>query len=421
MTDDVALAAVEIFVALLAAAVVVALVTRRLPVPYTVGLVLLGLVVGLVRSGAGIEISPAIVLSVLLPGLIFEAAFRIDLANLRPSLLVVLFLAVPGVLIVALVVAIVLQSTIGLAFGSAFIVGAMVAATDPAAVIATFKRLNAPERLATAVEAESLLNDGTGIVLFAIAVAATTGSTSIGEGFVRFVVVVVGSAILGSVAGWVASQLLRISGDHLVELTISLVLAYGAYLLADALGGSGIIATTAAGLTLGGYGRRHGLSARAAESIDLVWEFIAFLSTALIFLLIGLAIDVHVLLTDLVPIAWAILAILVARAIVVYLLLGGASRIARRTGRVTVERGWLHVVFWAGLRGAVSVALVLSLPIDLPDRSLIAAIVYGVVLFTLIVQGSTADWVVRRALAPGSGPGSGGGSTSGAVPIDEVE
>src|ERR1035437_9083261 len=270
MTDDVALTGIRVFIALLAAAVLVALVTRRIRVPYTVGLVLLGLAVGIVHPGAGVAITPALVLAVLLPGLIFEAAFRIDIAELRPSLIAVLFRAVPGVLIVALLVALVLHATTGLAFASAFLVGAMVAATDPAAVIATFKRLKTPDRLATAVEAESLLNDGTGIVVFTIALAATSGSSALLDGVIRFVVVVAGSAVLGAAAGLLASQLLRLSTDHLVELTMTLVLAYGAYLVADAFGGSGIIATTAAGVTLGGYGRRHGLSARAAESIDLV-------------------------------------------------------------------------------------------------------------------------------------------------------
>jgi len=398
VTDDAALTGIRIFVALLAAAIVVALITHRIRLPYTVGLVVLGLVVGIVRPGAGVAITPGLVLAVLLPGLIFEAAFRTDLAALRPSLLGVLFLAIPGVLIVAVVVAIVLQAATGLAFSSAFVVGAMVAATDPAAVIATFKRLRAPNRLATAVEAESLLNDGTGIVVFTIALAATTGPSSLADGIVRFVLVVAASAIWGTAAGWLASQLFKLTDDHLVELTVTLVLAYGAYLVADAVGGSGIIATTAAGVTLGVYGRRHGLSSRAAESIDLVWEFIAFLLTALIFLLIGLAIDLQTLLAELVPIAWTVVAVLLARAFVVYVLLGGSAKLAGRGRTPVMSLGWLHVVFWAGLRGAVSVALVLSLPAGLPDRPLIGSIVFGVVLFTLIVQGSTAEFVIGRAL-----------------------
>jgi len=402
MTDDAALAGIRVVIALLAAAVVVALVTRRLRVPYTVGLVVLGLAVGIVRPGAVVAITPSLVLAVLLPGLVFEAAFRIDIAELRPTVLGVMFLAIPGVLIVAVIVAMLLHQATGLAFSSAFLVGAMVAATDPAAVTATFKRLRAPERLATAVEAESLLNDGTGIVVFTIALAGTSGSGSLADGVVRFVLVIAGSAILGGLAGWLASHLLALSDDPLVELTISVVLAYGAYLVADAVGGSGIIATTVAGVTLGGYGRRHGLSIRAAESIDQVWEFIAFLLTALIFLLVGLAIDVGVLLSDIVPIAWAILATLAARALVVYVLLGGAARVVARGEKSIVPLGWLHVLFWAGLRGAVSVALVLSLPVDLPDRALIAAIVYGVVLFTLLVQGSTADFVIGKALGRGA-------------------
>lgn len=397
MSDDAALNGVRIVVALLAAAIVVALVASRTRVPYTVGLVLLGLGVGLVRPDVGIAVTPGLVLAVLLPGLVFEAAFRIDLAALRPMLIGVLFLAVPGVVVVAAIVAVVLHVTVGLALSSAFLIGAMVAATDPAAVIATFRQLNAPERLATAVEAESLLNDGTGIAVFMIALSSS-GQVSLADGVVRFAFVLIGSVLVGGFAGWLAARVLRLSEDPLVELTVSVVLAYGAYLLVDGFGGSGIIATTLAGITLGNYGRQQGLSERAAGTIDEVWAFIAFLLTALIFLLIGLTIDLQSLAEELVPIGLAVLAVLAARSLTVYVLLGGAARLARPDRMSAIPLEWLHIMFWAGLRGAVSVALVLSLPEGLPDRSLIGSIVYGVVLFTLVAQGSTSEMVIAKAL-----------------------
>jgi CPA1 family monovalent cation:H+ antiporter len=404
VTNDVALETVQLFVALLAGAVAVAFLARRLSMPYSVGLVVVGLVVARLGGGLQLEITPGLVLAVLLPGLIFEAALRTEFEELRPSFLGVVLLAVPGVVIGALLVAVVLSATTGLSFAGAFLVGAMVAATDPAAVIATFARMNAPRRLATFVEAESLLNDGTGVVLFTIGLATLTGGSSFEQGVLMFVIVVIGSVAMGIVAGFLATRLISMTDEHLVELTISVVLAYGTYLVADRLHLSGIIATVLAGATLGSYGRTHGLSREALTRIDDVWEFIAYLLTALIFLLLGAAISLDAVVASFVPILWAIVAVLVGRALVVYLLLGGASGLAatfsRRSAAARTLRpipvAWLHILFWAGLRGAVAVALALSLPADTPDRDLLRGITFGVVLFTLLVQGSTAGALIQR-------------------------
>ena len=343
--------------------------------------------------------TPDIVLAILLPGLVFEAAVRTPFEQLRPSLIGVLLLAVPGVLILAVSVGAVLAATTPLPFGSAFLVGAMVAATDPAAVIATFARIRAPRRLATIVEAESVLNDGTGIVIFAIALGALVDGSSAGGGLLAFAVTITGSLAIGVIAGVVITRVIAVVDDHLVELAATVVLAYGSYLLAEQLHWSGIIATVLAGATLGSYGRTHGLSGRALEAIDTVWEFVAFLLTALIFLLLGLAISLDAVAAALVPIGWAIVAVLVGRAIVVYLLVGGVARLGSRLRPEQIAPlplPWLHVLFWAGLRGAVSVALALSLPADLEHRELLQGITFGIVLFTLLVQGSTAELLVNR-------------------------
>ncbi|HEV8488572.1 MAG TPA: cation:proton antiporter [Candidatus Limnocylindrales bacterium] len=424
METPTVLDALRLVVALIGAAVVVELVARRIRLPFTIGLVVAGLVVARLAAGAAIPITPDLVLSVLLPGLIFEAALRTEFEELRPSILGVVLLAVPGVLILAWLVAAVLSATTGIPFGAAFLVGAMVAATDPAAVIATFKRIRAPRRLATIVEAESLLNDGTGIVLFSVALAILTGVPStgagvdiVGGGALAFLVSVAGSAVLGGAAGLLASRLVAVTSDHLVELAASVVLAYGSFLLAAWLGWSGIIATVTAGVTLGSYGRTHGLSPRALETIDTVWEFIAFLLSALIFLALGLAISLELVAGAVVPIAWAVAAVLLGRALIVYGLVGGGAQLMSRVApgrfrRAVIPTSWLHVLFWGGLRGAVSVGLALSLPPDLPDRELLQGITFGVVLFTLFVQGSTADLVVRRLIPDrGSGDTPGGGPT----------
>jgi CPA1 family monovalent cation:H+ antiporter len=441
---DTTLELIRLFVFLVGAAAIVTILAHRINLPYTVALVGFGIVAGTFAQPLQLQITPQLVLVVLLPALIFEASYQTDFGKLRPSLGGVALLAGPGVLISAAIIAAALHLGAGLAWPQAFVVGAMLSATDPAAVIATFKRLNSPRRLATLVEAESVFNDGTGIVIFAIAVdfvARPVGPADVG---LNFVFVVAFSAGLGAVAGWLASRLLPNVGDHLIEISLSVVLAYGTYLLADAAHLSGVISTAVAGIVLGNQGRRFGLSVKTLEALDTVWEFVAFLATAFVFLVVGFAIPVRSLADVAVPIAWAIVATLAGRAVIVYGLLGG-WRLARRArlgrGRApatafaaaavvaaapvvtapvvaapvmppaarragkgskspvdegSMPLGWLHVVFWSGLRGAVSTALALSLPVDFPDRAALQGITFGVVLFTLLVQATTADVVVGR-------------------------
>ena len=371
--------------------------SRRVGFPYTVALVLFGLGVAAFVPETGFQITPELVLLVLLPGLVFEAAFQTDFDSLRRTGGGIALLAIPGVLISAAVVAAVLHLATGLPLDLAFVVGAMVSATDPVAVISTFKRLGTPKSLSTLVEGESLFNDGTAIVVFAIALRAVQGEVGIADAVGTFVATLVVSIAIGGIAGFLASRVVARVDDHLIETTISLLVAYGTYVIADALHESGVIATVVAGITLGSYGRRIGMSERTQEALDTVWEFIAFLLTAVVFLLVGLAITLDNLVDAAIPIAWGIGAVLVGRALVIYGLIGGGARLARGPGRV-LERGWLHVMFWSGLRGAVAVALALSLPADFPQRTLLQGITFGIVLFTLIAQGGTIEWVVRRAL-----------------------
>jgi CPA1 family monovalent cation:H+ antiporter len=391
------LEAIRVVVALLSIGALTALVTRRLRIPYTVSLVVLGIAAGAVLPTGTIRVTPELVLLVLVPGLVFEAALRLELADLRSTFGWMVLLAAPGVLLSAGIVAIVLNLTTGLPLELGLVVGAMVAATDPVAVIATFRNLGAPRRLATLVEGESLFNDGTALVLFVVAVASVTGKVTLGESAVSVIVTVITSVGVGLAAGWLASRLMRLVDDHLIELTLSLAAAYGTYVLVDALHQSGIIATVVAGVVIGTYGRTVGLSKPALEALDVVWELVAFVLTAFAFLLVGLAISFGDLVAAAPSILWAVLAILAGRAVVVYGLLGGAARLLRdRTELTTVPIGWLHVMFWAGLRGAVAVAMALSLPEGFPQRSLLQEITFGVVLFTLFVQGTTAERVVAR-------------------------
>jgi CPA1 family monovalent cation:H+ antiporter len=397
--------AIRAVVALVSVAALAALVVARLRIPYSVTLVVLGLVAGALLPRGTIEVTPEVVLLVLVPGLVFEAALRLDLEHLRRTFGWIVLLAAPGVVISALIVALVLRAATGLPFELGLVVGAMVAATDPVAVIATFRRLGVPPRLATLVEGESLANDGTALVLFSAAVAAISGGGSVSDVAVTIGVAVVTSVGIGIGAGWLASRLMALIEDLAIELTISIAAAYGTYLLADGLEQSGIIATVVAGIVIGTYGRSVGLSPRALEALDVVWELIAFLLTAFAFLLVGLAISVGDLVAGAPWILWGLVGVLVARVVVVYGLLGGiAQLIGERAHWPKPPIGWLHVVFWAGLRGAVAVAMALSLPADFPQRALLQQITFGVVLFTLFAQGTTAELVVARTGSRAPGP-----------------
>ena len=400
MTGEAILPAIELLVGLLGLAALVALLARAVRLPDTVALVIAGLVVGGLASligAAPLEVPHELVLVVLLPGLVFEAAYRLQLGEVRRWISAMALLAVPGVVVSAAIVAAVLTTFAGLRPELAFIAGAIVSATDPAAVVATFKRLPASRPLATIVDGESLLNDGTGLVLFAIALGALAAPLSTGDAAVAFLGGIVLSGVIGLIAGIVAAAIVRYVDDPLIELTISVVLAYGSYLLADRLGLSGVLATVTAAIILGNFGGRV-LTPSGADSIDTVWEFFAYLLTAVVFLLIGLAIPVGRLLGSIGPIAWAIVGILVGRAVIVYGLLGGASRLAPMPGLAArIPPGWLHVLFWSGLRGAVAVAMALSLPEDVPERELLQEITFGVVLFTLLVQGTTVGRLVDRS------------------------
>lgn len=395
--------ALLLLVALLVALPLIAFVAGRLRLPYTVVMVLAGLALSLVPLGGSvIELRPELVVTLLLPGLVFEAAYRLDGNELRRSFGGVALLAVPGVLVCAAVVALVLNAATGLPLSEAFLVGAIVSATDPVAVVATMRQLRAPSRLVTLVDAESLLNDGTAVLVYGIALVGLSGEISLAAGTADFLIGLATSAAIGAVIGLVLAWLAGQTEDHLIELMLTLVAAYGTYVAAGAVHQSGIIAVVVAGIVIGTYRHETLFTARAREAIDTVWEFLAFVLTGVAFLLIGIAISVDLLREAAIYIAWGVVAVLAGRALVIYVLLGGSARIGHRLGVTPqIPIGWLHVINWTGLRGAVAMALALSLPDGVPDRQLLQGTIFGIVLFTVLVQGTTAERVVRSArLAP---------------------
>ncbi|HET7027762.1 MAG TPA: sodium:proton antiporter, partial [Candidatus Limnocylindrales bacterium] len=393
---DATLVLIRLFAVFVAVSVAVSLIARRTALPHAVVLVACGLGAGLFVRLSEAEIPPELVLLVLIPGLIFEASYKIDSRILRRSLPAVVLLAGPGVFVTGVVVALVLHAADGMPLATGFVVGAIVSATDPAAVIATFRHIGAPRRLSTLVEAESVFNDGTGIVVFSIAAAALVRPISLGDAALQFVAIVLVSGLIGFACGQLGTRLIVRVEERVVELGISLLLAYGTYLIADALHQSGVIATAVAGIVLGNEGRRLGLSSAAVDALDTVWEFLAYLLTALVFLLVGLAIPITTMAGALPAILAAVAGVLVARGLVVYGLLGALRHVRGSDVREEVPVEWLHVIFWSGLRGAIAVALALSLAPDVPGRTQIQEIAFGVVLFTLVVQATTVEALLRR-------------------------
>jgi CPA1 family monovalent cation:H+ antiporter len=382
-------------VALIAAATIVAALARRGSLPDSILLVVAGLLGANLFPEIALAVTPGLVLGVFVPGLVFAAAYSIDWSDLRPVLGPILALAIPGVLASAVVVAFALHLGVGIPLELAFVVGAITAATDPVAVVATMRRLDVPRGLRTLVDGESLLNDGTGLVLFALAVRGVNAGVGTGEAALLFIGTIVVSAAVGVAGGLFAARLIRSTDERTIQLGISLVTAYGTYQLADVIGLSGILASVIAGIALGSRMRRTEGADVIVREIGDLWDVVAFILTSLVFLLIGFAVRLPSLLGAGGAVAVGTGGVVLARALMVYV---PAAAVRLWTGAHALPRGWAHVIFWSRLRGAVALAAALSLPGDFPQRELLQQISFGIVLVTLLVQGVGAPFVVRLAL-----------------------
>lgn len=322
------------FLWLVLLASITAAAARRLHVPYTVALVLVGVLVS--ATGLLHELRPSgeTILLLFLPPLLFEAALHFDLTALGRALPEILTLAIPGVVVSAILIGTVVNRLTPLSIWPALLFGAFISATDPVSVVAAFRQLGAPTHLAAIVEGESVLNDGTAVALAAVLVtAAQKGHLDVGATIGTFLYSMAIAAIIGSAAGLALSFGTKLLDDDLVETTLSTVLAYGSYLVADDMGASGIIAVVCAGLVFGCVGRRFGLSEESRMHLDSVWRYMGFLANAVLFVLIGLEMRISVLWTE---IRWALLAVavvLVVRVLMVYGLT--IDVLVRRLGLVT--------------------------------------------------------------------------------------
>ncbi|MBW4679012.1 MAG: sodium:proton antiporter [Microcoleus vaginatus WJT46-NPBG5] len=382
---------VIILIILLLGATGVALLTRRFRIPYVTGLVLAGLAVtDLLPRRTGLD--PSLVLNLFLPILIFEAGINTDISRLRSTFKPIALLAVPGSALSSGIIAILLKFALGLAWIPALLLGVVLANTDTVSMIAIFKEMPVPSRLSTIVEGETLFNDATALVLFNLVLQVySTGSLTFLEGVQSFLFIAIGGIIIGLILGYLSIPIFARLDDPLSSLLLTVAVALGTFQVGQSLGVSGAVAVVVAGLIFGNLGLSRTTSASTRITLLSFWEYASFSVNTFIFVLIGVEIDLLTLWNALPAVLLAVLAFQAGRILSVYPLLAGIRWIDR-----PIPLPWQHLLFLGNIKGSLSMALALSLPTTLPGREGLIAIIYGCVLLSLVGQGSSLPWLVKR-------------------------
>ncbi|WP_041779848.1 cation:proton antiporter [Allocoleopsis franciscana] len=382
---------VIILIILLMIATAVALITQRLRIPYVTGLVLAGLPITELLSRR-IGLDPSLVLNLFLPILIFEAAINTDISRLRSTFKAIALLAGPGSIFSSAIIAVLVKFGLGLPWIPALLIGVILANTDTVSMIAVFKEIRVPSRLTTIVEGETLFNDAAALVSFnLILVIYATGSLSVVEGVKELLVVALGGGLVGGILGYLSLPIFARLNDPLSSLLLTVALALGTFQIGQFLGVSGAVAVVIAGLIFGNLGLSRSLSASDRINLLSFWEYAGFGVNTFIFLLIGIEINPVTLWRILPSILLVILAYQLGRILSVYLLLAGLRWFDR-----PIPLRWQHVLFLGNIKGSLSMALALSIPLTLPGRDNIIALVFGAVLFSLVGQGLSLPWLVKR-------------------------
>ena len=370
----------------------VAIVSRRLKIPYSVGLVVAGIGLAILPIAVDLPLTRDLIFNIFLPPLIFEAALKLEWKPFCHDLPFTAVLAFPGVIIAAVAVAIGTHFLIGWGWVGAALFGVLIAATDPVSVIASFREMKVERRLSVLVETESLLNDGAAAVGFALLIAVADGRA--------ITPVAIAGSLLWTVAGGVVAGLLVAAGalilvgrteDHLVEITLTTIAAYGSFLLAEHFQMSGVLASLSAGLLVGNFGMMRSISENSRGHVIAFWEYAAFLANSVVFILIG-GHEAHQSLAFVAgAAAVAILLVLGGRVLAVYPLCALFAR-----SKLRIDSRYQHVLVWGGLRGALALALALALPDSIPERGEIVAVAFAVVAFSIFVQGLTMPLLIRH-------------------------
>ena len=371
-------------------ATVLGLISKRASLlPYPVVLALAGVVIGLIPNVPVPRLAPDVLLVAFVPGLVFEAGLTLDLAELRRRVVAVALLVTAGVALTVVLIGLFTHWLIGFALADAMLLGAILAATDPIAVVTLLRRLKAPTGLATILEGESLLNDGTGVAAFSAVLATiVAGSPSFVDAGIRFVELTLGGTVVGILVGLAGLLLLRFANDAQLEILATLVIAYGSYLIADLVHASGIVAVVVAGIVVAAWGAR--LGRLHGPQLLGFWNVLAFVLNAMLFILVGAALPASALLPVAGLVVVAFVVMLLTRAIPVYGLLWLAA-----LRPPPIPWSWRHLTFWSGLRGALAVALALSVASVPGVDHRVSLVAYGVVLLSLVIQGGLVSPVMR--------------------------
>jgi monovalent cation:H+ antiporter, CPA1 family len=377
---------------LLLVSALVAMLTRRVRLPYTVGLVLAGMALYVLQIHIKWHLSKELIFSVFLPPLVFEAALFINWENLKKDLPIVAVLASAGVMLAAAVTAVGMHYALSWDWGSSIMFGILISATDPISVIAAFKQAKSEGRLRLLIEAESLLNDGTAAVAFVTALAILTG---IHQDFISIAgnlfLTIVGGATIGAVTAFGLMFLAGRSPDYLVEMTFTTLAAYGSFFIAEHFHTSGVLGALAAGLVVGNFRSSSAITSAGRQALKPFWEFVAFIANSIIFLLIGAQEAQQHFEGIALPLIVAVAMVTLGRAVAVYPI---CALFIKTRFAVTYQHQ--HILFWGGLRGALALALALALPYEMPNHDAIVTLTFAVVAFSVFVQGLTIPLLLRK-------------------------